>query len=82
MNNFNFSIALNYLKKGKKIARKGWNGKNLWIMQIIIHNPITTAQDEFFSLNSFFVIKNAQESLDTWVPSVSDLQAEDWQEVI
>lgn len=27
----NFGLALEALKDGKKVARKGWNGKGLWV---------------------------------------------------
>lgn len=29
--NLNFGDAIKALKEGKKIARKGWNGKNMWL---------------------------------------------------
>ena len=28
----NFGQALEALKQGKKVARSGWNGKNMWIV--------------------------------------------------
>ena len=32
MNNvFGFDMAIQLLKEGKKVARKGWNGKGMWI---------------------------------------------------
>ena len=31
-NTFGFDGALNALKNGKKVARLGWNGKNMWIL--------------------------------------------------
>ena len=27
----NFSVALQELKRGNKVARSGWNGKGLWL---------------------------------------------------
>lgn len=29
--NLNFGDAIKALKEGKKVARKGWNGKNMWL---------------------------------------------------
>lgn len=69
---FNFGEALKYLKRGLKICRKGWNGKGLYI-------EIEKGGDYKFSeILPYFVIKNTQNSFNTWVPSVSDLMAEDW----
>jgi hypothetical protein len=30
--NLNFSEALECLKKGHKLTRKNWNGKNMWLL--------------------------------------------------
>lgn len=70
--NMSFSHALELLKKGFKISRKGWNGKNMYIQ-------FNKARDfEFSELGSFLTIKNVKNTFDTWVPSISDLFAEDW----
>ena len=29
---FEFGIAIKYLRDGKKVARIGWNGKDMWIV--------------------------------------------------
>jgi hypothetical protein len=71
--NRNFSFALELLKKGARISREGWNSKGLYV-------EIEKGGDYKFSeLNPFFVIKNNLNSFNTWVPSVSDLLAEDWE---
>ena len=72
---FDFGYALDLLKDGKKTARRGWNGKGLYI-------EMEKGRDYKFSdLNPFLVIKNNLNSFNTWVPSISDLMAEDWYEV-
>jgi len=30
----NFSTALLYIKDGGKVARKGWNGKDMWVAMV------------------------------------------------
>ncbi len=67
-----FSHALDMIIAGQKLARSGWNGKDMYIKLVKAHDF------EFSELNSHFVIKNVRNSFDTWVPSVSDLLAEDW----
>ena len=88
----NFSKALKRLKEGKHIARKGWNGKTL---EIIKRNGYpngipcneSTAKEyglevgELFYCNPYLQIHNKEKNtVDTWIPSVSDLFAEDWEE--
>ena len=31
---FSFSVALGQLKAGKRVARKGWNGKGMWLFLV------------------------------------------------
>lgn len=32
---FSFGQAIEFLKQGKKVARKGWNGKNMFLLLIV-----------------------------------------------
>lgn len=69
---FDFGIALEYIKKGHKVCRRGWNGKGLYV-------KLEKGGDyEFSEILPYFVIKNTSNSFNTWVPSVSDLMADDW----
>ena len=70
----NFGQALEELKLGRKVAREGWNGKGVYIQMNTGGN-----YNESSKIMPFFVIKNVQNSFNTWVPSVSDCLAEDWQ---
>lgn len=63
-----FGSSVYALKQGKKVARSGWNGKGMYIRYV----PTTN------SLNEHLEIKNVKDTFDTWVPSISDLLAEDW----
>ena len=69
---FGFDVALQKLKEGKKVAREGWNGKGMYVQ---LNGGIDFG---FSELNKYLVIKNVRNSFDTWVPSISDLLAEDW----
>lgn len=71
----NFGEALEKLKAGSKVARSGWNGKGL-------HVEYCKGKDhEHAIIEPFFVIKNKLNSFNTWVPSVSDCLADDWEVV-
>ena len=41
--NLNFGDAIKALKEGKKVTRKGWNGKNIWLWL----KPATTIKAEW-----------------------------------
>lgn len=72
INNMTFGLAVEALKKGFWVCRKGWNGKGMYIQ-------LNKGGDyEFSELLPFFVIKNTSNSFNTWVPSISDILAEDW----
>ncbi|QZA70509.1 hypothetical protein AH04_22 [Erwinia phage AH04] len=71
-------------KKPRKFARVGWNGKKLYVK---IHGAIATNEVQLENgepafIDPFFVIVNETNGrVNSWVPSSSDLQAEDWIEV-
>lgn len=75
-----FSEVLNGLKAGRKYQRRGWNGKDLYV-QLHGSLPAVTLTGDPKYIDKFFVIVNG-ERVNTWVPSVSDLLAEDWVEVL
>lgn len=80
----NFGEALEAVKEGKRIARKGWNGKGMYVYYIPANSykAITeVAREEFGDMvpyNPYFAIKNINNTVSTWVPSVNDCLAEDW----
>lgn len=67
-----FDYALKFLKSGEKLTRKGWNGKGLNV------KLIESGDELLKNMQPFFVIKNAEGIVNTWVPSVSDILADDW----
>lgn len=79
----NFSDALLAAQYGSKIQRAGWNGKGLWVRKIDLYTDNEFRVREINpcvgTFMPFFVIFDpATGKLNTWVPSVSDLQADDW----
>ena len=79
-----FGEALHLLKEGKKLAREGWNGKGMFVIYVPEENiDLTEQQEKMFGvsniiLNEHFLIKNVNNTLSTWVPSINDCLAEDW----
>jgi len=76
----NFSYALDKLKQGYKVARRGWNGKGIFIK---LQNP-----DEYSKMTQSYIYidtlglktsnPNAPKGRVPWLASQTDLLAEDW----
>jgi len=81
----NFGNAIELAKEGKKIARKGWNGKGMFVYYVPENSyPSNTdiAKEQFGEMvdyNSYLAIKNVNNTVSTWVPSINDVLAEDWE---
>jgi len=75
-----FGLAIEALKMGKKVARAGWNGKGMYV-RFVKDWTYTDGIDGNRKCNPLFTIKNVNESVSTWVPSINDALAEDWQVV-
>lgn len=77
-----FGDALKYLKKGLKVAREGWNGKNQYI-QLACDISYTIA-DEIVNCNHDAIGNRAIAFVGTsgvqmgWLASQADMLAEDW----
>lgn len=88
-----FGVALMNLKEGHRVARKGWNGKGMYVFlatgvnfrteaDLSEFNPTRT--EEFNELNAvevgdMLVLRTAQGTLQPgWLASQADMLAEDW----
>lgn len=71
-----FDKALVALKAGKHIARRGWNGKGMWIV-LLEFGPETAFG---YPLQPCIAMKTADHLLQPgWLASQADLLAGDWQ---
>jgi hypothetical protein len=80
-----FGKALEALKEGKKVARDGWNGSGMFAYMVPANAyPVNTEAaksyfgDSLVPYRAYFALKTAQNDISTWVPSGSDILAEDW----
>jgi hypothetical protein len=88
--NMNFGLAIEALKNGHKVARRGWNGKNMFLVYV----P-STPNCEFKegspymkALNKASAIANINPHIDMytatgefqpgWLASQTDMLADDW----
>ena len=79
---FTFSDALKYLKRGLKVQRMNWNGKDQYIM---LHDPynnneyqLTEKESSEGTMYPHLVINTNYNAIVPWFPSATDLLADDW----
>lgn len=81
-----FGMALEMLKKGRSVARVGWNGAGQFVYLVPAASyPAQTGAakahfgaDALIPYRAYLALKTAQGDVSTWAPSVSDCLAEDW----
>jgi len=82
---FSFGLAIGYLKQGKKVARKGWNGKGMWLKLVNMQEmdaspdcPEIAWTDKFINLPTIAMKTADDKLLFGWLASQTDMLAEDW----
>lgn len=96
----NFGDAINYLKAGLAVRRKGWNGKGMFVVkQVPSHitgdiipnmqslpqsakNILMKRENPHIDYTNQMLIINPDGRADSWIPSSSDVFAEDWEVVV
>lgn len=82
----NFGQAIEELKKGNIVRRAGWNGNGMFVYLVPANAyPAQTGAAKYYygdgalvPYNAYLAIKNVDETVSTWVPSVNDVLSEDW----
>lgn len=76
-----FGWALSCLRKGKAVARKGWNGKGIYIkLQTPDANSKMTLPYIYIVTNGLVTDNpNAPKGTVPWLASQTDMLAEDWE---
>ena len=77
-NAMTFGFAIEAMKKGKKVARKGWNGKGMYLFKspkvgCQMHKQYTGK--DINDLQEFIVMKAADDTLVPWLASQTDVLA-------
>lgn len=84
--NINFSIALDALKRGGRIARRGWNGQGMYVFlaeDVEFHteadiSEFENAEDGVYT-SEILVLRTAQGTFQPgWLATQSDILADDW----
>ena len=80
----NFGLAIEAMKKGERVARKGWNGKNMYVFLAFEPDFVTDADISAFDqleveVGDMLVMKTAQNTFQPgWLASQADMLADDW----
>ena len=82
----NYGDALNRLKRGMAMARKGWNGRGMFVYHVPANAyPAQTGvakqyfgENALVPYNEYLAIKNVDDTVSTWVASINDMMAQDW----
>lgn len=77
----NFGQAIDSLKLGSKVARRGWNGKGIFIeMQFPDENSKMTSPYIYIDTSGLQTDNpEAPKSTVPWLASQTDMLAEDWE---
>lgn len=82
--NLTFGMALDRLRGGAKIQRKGWNGKGMWLSLVPADQWGLGSGQQYDSghaesrLNAWIGMKAADGSFFPWNPNNLDLLSNDW----
>lgn len=85
----NFGLAIEAAKKGKKIARRGWNGKGMWVVYRTGYpdgipcnkntaDAVGIPEGSLFKVRPYLQMKCVDGSFQMWLASQSDILADDW----
>ena len=80
----NFGKAIDLLKEGKKLRRKGWNGKNQYI-ELATNISYKNVDGELININHKTMGNKAIAFIGTsgvqigWLASQSDMLSDDWE---
>lgn len=83
----NFSKALNEIKAGKRLTRKGWNGKGMFVFLVpgsnfaVNREPLLSilGQGTEVTYRPHIDLCATDGTVGVWQPSMSDVLAEDWE---
>lgn len=80
----NFGLAIEAVKKGKRVARAGWNGKDMYVflatdIEFTTHADMNEFGDQDVEVSDLLVLRTAQKGLQPgWLATQSDILADDW----
>lgn len=85
--NLTFGMVVELLKTGAKMARRGWNGRGMFIYYVHANKYLAQSkaareyfgEDAMVPYRDYIAMKTVNEEVVPWVASQSDILAEDWE---
>ncbi len=77
MKTVDFGEAIKALKQGKKVTRKGWNGKGMFLYYVPA-NKYPASGNIKETMQGVFENDLAQDNVTPWLASQTDVLSEDW----
>lgn len=79
-----FGAALRALKAGQAVRRRGWNGKNMWLIHVSAAEYKLESRRFLHPERQlpFIAMKTADSAMVPWLASQTDMLAEDWEVVL
>ena len=85
----NFGLAIEAAKKGKKISRRGWNGKGMYVIYRTGYpegipcnkntaDAVGIPEGTLFKVRPYLQMKCVDDTFQMWMASQSDILADDW----
>ena len=81
MNSLTFSEALTLAKAGHRIAREGWNGKNMWVKAQYPDENSKMTHPYLYIEYPKGHISYKKGSRVPWLASQTDIMANDWRDL-
>ena len=84
-----FGLAIEAAKKGKKISRRGWNGKGMYVFYRTGYpegipcnkntaDAVGIPEGTLFKVRPYLQMKCVDDTFQMWLASQSDILADDW----
>lgn len=84
-----FGLAIEALKKGHKVARRGWNGKGMFLYYVpaasypaqrnTFGTMVGVFPDDMVPYCAYIAMKTAQDNVVPWLASQTDMLSDDWE---
>ena len=88
-NAMSFGLAIEALKKGHKVARRGWNGKGMFLYYVpaaaypaqrnALGTMVGVFPDDMVPYCAYIAMKTAQDNVVPWLASQTDMLSDDWE---
>lgn len=84
-NGMNFGLAIEAMKKGYRVARRGWNGKGMFLYYVSegkypakMESIKGKYENDLVPYDPYIAMKTANDTIVPWLASQTDILSDDW----